>query len=98
MLHRRGGEVGRRQGVDPGPKTLWTWWRPVHLKPRHLTPGVNAGVRATRDRESDLLAQQLRQGLAELILDRTQSGLRRPAVEPPAVVLERELEGAHHST
>jgi hypothetical protein len=55
----------------------------------HLSAGMHARVRATRDRQLRRLAADRGQRALELALDRAQPGLRRPAGEVGPVVFEK---------
>ena len=62
---------------------------------RHLSPGVDPGVRASGDAEGDRVAKDRLQGRRKLALDGAHAGLGRPAAEAGAVVLQGQSRRGH---
>ena len=77
-VERRRGALRRRAALD--------------VDRGDLAERVDAGVRAARDGEVLHRREGLAERLPERRLDRRQAGLRRPAAERSAVVLERQDE------
>ena len=84
-------EVGREHSVQRACKLLRLQLARVG-EAGHLSPGVHARIRATRDGQVRSRARDLPERGAERPLDGPQPRLRRPSGELAPVVFERELD------